>query len=154
MYADGWAKSVHGPHYHLDCHRHHGADHHSYGRYRDARIGFFADAWRSVSVLDLLLSTSGDKQLYIKGIVGLMEDPALPLVIHGVQKIRQLPTRLPSGPDSVLDIRLVLINIDLPRDYAERLLLPSSTSLPSARLPARRWKTTLWQLLGSRPKFF
>ncbi|MDH4987870.1 GTP-binding protein [Aminobacter anthyllidis] len=117
----------HGEHQHH--HHHHDQDdhHHDHGHH-DARIGSFSlthDGPLPFSTiemfLDLLLSTQGDRLLRIKGIVELMEDQARPLVIHGVQKLLHPPARLPSWPDAVRGTRLVLIGIDLPRDYVERL---------------------------------
>ena len=115
-----------------DNHHHHHHDHghvHDHGHgHHDARIGSFTLAhggalpFSTVEMfLDLLLSTQGDKLLRIKGIVELAEDPSRPLVIHGVQKMLHPPARLPSWPDAVRGMRLVLIGIDLPRDYVERL---------------------------------
>lgn len=113
----------HGEHDH-----HHGHHDHHHDHAHDARIGSFSLThdgplpFSTVEMfLDLLLSTQGDKLLRIKGIVELMEDRARPLVIHGVQKLLHPPARLPSWPDAVRGTRLVLIGIDLPRDYVERL---------------------------------
>jgi len=114
-------------HHHGDAHdhHHHGGDHH---HRHDTRVGSFslthagALPFSTVEMfLDLLLSTQGDKLLRIKGIVELAEDRDRPLVIHGVQKLLHPPARLPSWPDAVRGTRLVLIGIDLPRDYVERL---------------------------------
>ena len=114
-------------HHHGDAHdhHHHGDDH---GHHHDTRVGSFslthagALPFSTVEMfLDLLLSTQGDKLLRIKGIVELAEDRDRPLVIHGVQKLLHPPARLPSWPDAVCGTRLVLIGIDLPRDYVERL---------------------------------
>ncbi|WP_246787033.1 GTP-binding protein [Aminobacter sp. MDW-2] len=117
----------HGDHGH---HHHHGDHHHDHdhGHHHDSRVGSFslthagALPFSTVEMfLDLLLSTQGDKLLRIKGIVELLEDRERPLVIHGVQKLLHPPARLPSWPDAVRGTRLVLIGIDLPRDYVERL---------------------------------
>ncbi|CAN7681640.1 CobW family GTP-binding protein [Aminobacter sp. LjRoot7] len=115
----------HDHHHHGDGYEHHGHhDHH----HHDSRVGTFslthagALPFSTVEMfLDLLLSTQGDKLLRIKGIVELAEDRDRPLVIHGVQKLLHPPARLPSWPDAVRGTRLVLIGIDLPRDYVERL---------------------------------
>lgn len=115
-------------HHHLgDGYEHHG-HHHHHGHHNDSRVGTFslthagALPFSTVEMfLDLLLSTQGDKLLRIKGIVELAEDRDRPLVIHGVQKLLHPPARLPSWPDAVRGTRLVLIGIDLPRDYVERL---------------------------------
>lgn len=118
---------------HAHHHRHHDHDHgdhhhHDHAPAHDARIGSFslthagALPFSTIEMfLDLLLSTQGDKLLRIKGIVELMEDPARPLVIHGVQKMLHPPARLPAWPDAVRGTRLVLIGIDLPQDYVQRL---------------------------------
>lgn len=116
-------------HPHHDGHHHHGDGHdHDHAHQHDARVGSFtlvhagALPFSTVEMfLDLLLSTQGDKLLRIKGIVELAEDASRPLVIHGVQKLLHPPARLPSWPDGVRGTRLVLIGIDLPRDYVERL---------------------------------
>ncbi|MBT1157411.1 GTP-binding protein [Aminobacter anthyllidis] len=117
----------HGEHDHHHHHHDHD-DHHPAHGHHDARIGSFTLThdgplpFSTVEMfLDLLLSTQGDRLLRIKGIVELMEDRARPLVIHGVQKLLHPPARLPSWPDAVRGTRLVLIGIDLPRDYVERL---------------------------------
>jgi G3E family GTPase len=128
-----WLGEAHAHDHHDHHHGDHGHDHdHDHGHHHDhghdARIGSFSlthDGPLPFSTiemfLDLLLSTQGDKLLRIKGIVELMEDRARPLVIHGVQKLLHPPARLPSWPDAVRGTRLVLIGIDLPRDYVERL---------------------------------
>lgn len=71
--------------------------------------------------LDLLRSVHGDRLLRMKGIIELREDPGRPLVIHGVQQILHPPVRLPSWPDGVRGTRLVLITLDMPQNYVERL---------------------------------
>lgn len=117
-----------GDHAHHHDDHDHGDHHHDHAHHHDARVGSFSlthDAALPFSTvemfLDLLLSTQGDKLLRIKGIVELMEDPARPLVIHGVQKMLHPPARLPAWPDAVRGTRLVLIGIDLPQDYVQRL---------------------------------
>jgi G3E family GTPase len=71
--------------------------------------------------LDLLRSAHGEKLLRLKGIIELAEDPSRPLVIHGVQQVLHPPARLPAWPDGARGTRLVLITLDLPRDYVQRL---------------------------------
>jgi G3E family GTPase len=129
--GEAHAHHGHGEHDHHHHHHHHdhGHDHdHHHAHGHDARIGSFSLThagplpFSTVEMfLDLLLSTQGDRLLRIKGIVELMEDRERPLVIHGVQKLLHPPARLPSWPDAVRGTRLVLIGIDLPRDYVERL---------------------------------
>jgi G3E family GTPase len=71
--------------------------------------------------LDLLRSAHGDKLLRMKGIVELAEDPLRPLVVHGVQQLLHPPVRLPAWPDGDRGTRLVLITLDMPEDYVQRL---------------------------------
>lgn len=125
------------------AHAHHHHDHDHAHHHHDARVGSFtlthdgALPFTTIEMfLDLLLSTQGDKLLRIKGIVELQEDPARPLVIHGVQRMLHPPARLPSWPDAVRGTRLVLIGIDLPRDYVERLFA-AFVNKPSIDTPDR-----------------
>jgi G3E family GTPase len=71
--------------------------------------------------LDILRSTHGEHLLRMKGIIELVEDPSRPLVVHGVQKTLHPPVRLPSWPDEKRGTRLVLITLDMPQDYVQRL---------------------------------
>ncbi|WP_181180679.1 GTP-binding protein [Mesorhizobium sp. B2-4-6] len=86
--------------------------------------------------LDLLRSTHGEKLLRMKGVIELAEDPARPLVIHGVQKILHPPARLPAWPDGQRGTRLVLITLDMPDDYIRRLFA-AFTNKPSIDTPDR-----------------
>ncbi|UCI08789.1 CobW family GTP-binding protein [Mesorhizobium sp. B1-1-8] len=86
--------------------------------------------------LDLLRSTHGDKLLRMKGVIELMEDPSRPLVIHGVQKVLHPPARLPAWPDGQRGTRLVLITLDMPDDYIQRLFA-AFTNRPSIDTPDR-----------------
>ncbi|TIV94094.1 MAG: GTP-binding protein, partial [Mesorhizobium sp.] len=86
--------------------------------------------------LDLLRSTHGEKLLRMKGVIELAEDPSRPLVIHGVQKILHPPARLPAWPDGQRGTRLVLITLDMPEDYIQRLFA-AFTNKPSIDTPDR-----------------
>lgn len=86
--------------------------------------------------LDLLRSTQGDKLLRMKGVIELAEDPDRPLVIHGVQKLLHPPARLPGWPDEKRGVRLVLITLDMPRDYVQRLFA-AFTNMPAVDTPDR-----------------
>ncbi|RUX33125.1 GTP-binding protein [Mesorhizobium sp. M2A.F.Ca.ET.042.01.1.1] len=86
--------------------------------------------------LDLLSSTHGEKLLRMKGVIELAEDPSRPLVIHGVQKILHPPARLPAWPDGQRGTRLVLITLDMPQDYIQRLFA-AFTNKPSIDTPDR-----------------
>jgi G3E family GTPase len=63
--------------------------------------------------IDLLRSLHGPKLLRLKGIVKIAEEPALPLVIHGVQHILHPAVRLERWPDDDQRTRIVLITRDL-----------------------------------------
>jgi G3E family GTPase len=86
--------------------------------------------------LDILRSTHGDHLLRMKGIIELVEDPSRPLVIHGVQKTLHPPVRLPSWPDEKRGTRLVLITLDMPQDYVQRLFAAFANE-PSIDTPDR-----------------
>ncbi len=119
----------HGPHGHLHPHdsriRTHTLVHD--GPVPFSAIGMF---------LDLLRSTQGDKLLRMKGVIELTDDPSRPLVIHGVQKTLHPPARLPQWPDDRRGTRLVLITLDMPPDYVQRLFA-ALTDLPAVDTPDR-----------------
>lgn len=71
--------------------------------------------------LELLRSAHGPKLLRLKGIVALADDPARPVVIHGVQHVFHTPLRLESWPDGDQRTRLVFIVKDLPPSFVEGL---------------------------------
>ncbi len=113
----------HGHHHHGHHHHHH-HDHHRH----DARIrtvSLVLDRPLPLSAvenfLDLLRSTHGEQLLRMKGIVETLEDPARPLVIHGVQKVLHPPMRLAAWPAGPRGTRIVMITFDMPPDYVERL---------------------------------
>ncbi len=126
--AGGDDRAHDGHHHHDDGdghdhhHHHHGHHHH------DSRIATIALSHdRPVpfaaveAFLDLLRSVQGEKLLRMKGVIELAEDPARPLVIHGVQKLLHPPARLPAWPQGPRGTRIVLITCDMPADYAQRL---------------------------------
>lgn len=86
--------------------------------------------------LDLLRSTHGDRLLRMKGVIELAEDPSRPLVVHGVQRLLHPPARLPAWPDERRGTRLVLITLDMPADYVERLFA-ALTNRPAIDTPDR-----------------
>ncbi|TPI11513.1 GTP-binding protein [Mesorhizobium sp. B4-1-1] len=130
----------HDHHHHdgVDDHgRHHHAHRHdtrvrSHSLVHDGPVPFSAIEM----FLDLLRSTHGEKLLRMKGVIELAEDPARPLVIHGVQKILHPPARLPAWPDGQRGTRLVLITLDMPDDYIRRLFA-AFTNKPSIDTPDR-----------------
>ncbi len=71
--------------------------------------------------LDLLRHAHGPKLLRVKGIVALADDPARPVVIHGVQHLFHPAVRLAGWPDPDRRTRIVLIVDGLEQDFVERL---------------------------------
>jgi len=115
-------------HGHHDHHGHgHGAHAHDVNRH-DARIRAFAlryDEPVPLSALDmffeLLRSAHGAHLLRVKGIIALDDDPARPLVVHGVQHIFHPPARLDTWPDDDHTTRIVFILHDMAPDFVRGL---------------------------------
>ncbi|MDX8441058.1 CobW family GTP-binding protein [Mesorhizobium australafricanum] len=140
-------EAAHDQDHHYDHHHHDGDEdhhhHHDHGHRHDTRVrshSLVHDGPVPFSViemfLDLVRSTHGEKLLRMKGVIELMEDPSRPLVIHGVQKILHPPARLPAWPDGQRGTRLVLITLDMPNDYIQRLFA-AFTNKPSVDTPDR-----------------
>ena len=130
-------------HDHGDHHDHHGHDHHHHGHHHDSRVKTFSlvhdgpVAFAAIDMFfDLLRSTHGEQLLRMKGVIELKEDPARPLVVHGVQKLLHPPVRLPAWPDGQCGTRLVLITLDMPEDYVRRLF-SALTDRPAIDTPDR-----------------
>ncbi|MDX8513270.1 CobW family GTP-binding protein [Mesorhizobium captivum] len=130
----------HDHHHHDDEHDH---SHHHHDHRHDSRVRSHALVhdgpvpFSAIEMfLDLLRSTHGEKLLRMKGVIELTEDPSRPLVIHGVQKILHPPARLPAWPDGERGTRLVLITLDMPQDYIQRLFA-AFTNRPSIDTPDR-----------------
>jgi G3E family GTPase len=116
-------------------HRHHGSDHHhdhdhahhDVSRHDDHIRSFtFADE-RAISpqgldmFMGLLQSYHGANMLRMKGIVKVADDPARPIVLHGVQHIYHPPVRLPQWPDGDERTRMVFIVKDIEKRLIEDL---------------------------------
>lgn len=71
--------------------------------------------------LDLLRHAHGSHLLRVKGIVALADDPARPVVVHGVQHLFHPAARLDAWPDADHRTRIVLILDGLERQFVERL---------------------------------
>ena len=69
--------------------------------------------------LELLRSAHGAHLLRVKGIVALDDDPARPLVIHGVQHIFHPPARLDAWPDDDHTTRIVFILYDMEPSFIQ-----------------------------------
>ena len=102
------APQAHAHHHHHDPNRH------------DERIRAFTltsdapiPAASFEMFIDLLRSLHGPKLLRLKGIVKIAEEPARPLVIHGVQHVLHPAVRLERWPDADERTRIVLITRDL-----------------------------------------
>ena len=124
-------------------HHHEGHDHHDHAHRHDSRVRSYSllhDGPVPLSAiemfLDLLRSTHGDHLLRMKGIIELSDDRSRPLVIHGVQKTLHPPIRLAAWPDERRGTRLVLITLDMPEDYVQRLF-SAFTNQPSIDTPDR-----------------
>ncbi len=122
---------------------HHRHDHHDHAHRHDSRVRTHTlvhdgpVAFSAIDMfLDLLRSVHGDKLLRMKGIIELREDPSRPLVVHGVQKLLHPPARLPAWPDDMRGTRLVLITLDMPQDYVDRLF-SALTDRPALDTPDR-----------------
>ncbi|MBK9081132.1 MAG: GTP-binding protein [Rhizobiales bacterium] len=118
-------------HDHDHSHRH-GHDHahvhrHDVNRHGD-HIRAFAMRWETPVAphvfdvfLELLRGAHGPKLLRVKGLVALADDPARPLVIHGVQHVFHPVTRLERWPDGDRASRMVFIVRDLAPEFVTRL---------------------------------
>jgi G3E family GTPase len=114
-------------HDHHGHHHHHGQDPHDVNRH-DASIRAFcltSDAPIAPASFDmfveLLRSAHGSKLLRLKGLVALADDPARPVIVHGVQHVFHPPVRLAAWPDEDRRTRLVFIVKDLPRAFVDGL---------------------------------
>ncbi len=71
--------------------------------------------------LELLRHAHGPSLLRVKGIVALADDPAQPVVIHGVQHVFHPPVRLPAWPDNDRATRIVFILRDMEPAFVDGL---------------------------------
>jgi G3E family GTPase len=70
---------------------------------------------------ELLRSAHGAHLLRVKGIIALADDPARPLVVHGVQHVFHPPVRLDAWPDDDHTTRIVFILYDLEPSFIEAM---------------------------------
>lgn len=105
-----------------------GHDHHHDPNRHDDRIRAFSlTSETPISLaslemfLDLVRSMHGPNLLRLKGIVKIAEDPAGPLVIHGVQHLLHPPFRLDHWPDRDERTRIVFITRDIDPISVRRL---------------------------------
>ena len=71
--------------------------------------------------LELLRNAHGAHLLRVKGIVALADDPARPLVVHGVQHVFHPPVRLETWPDEDHTTRIVFILYDMEPGFVEAI---------------------------------
>jgi G3E family GTPase len=112
---------------HHDHSHDHGHHHHDVSRH-DEHIRSFAftdDNAVSPQALELffelLTSYHGPKLLRMKGIIKLSDDPARPVVVHGVQHVLHPPVRLDAWPDDKPQTRMVFIVKDIAKPEIEGL---------------------------------
>ncbi len=110
------------PHHHDAGHPHRDVNRH------DARIRAFClrhDQPISAAAFDLfvelLRAAHGPNLLRVKGIVALADDPARPVVIHGVQHVFHPPVQLADWPDEDHATRIVFILRDMEPSFVEGL---------------------------------
>ena len=116
-------------------HRHHGHDHEHGEHHHHNDVSRHDDHIRSFSFseanaispqglelfMELLKSYHGANMLRMKGIVKVSDDPARPVVLHGVQHVFHPPVRLPAWPDADERTRLVFIVKDIEKRMIEEL---------------------------------
>lgn len=134
-------------------HHHHHGDHDDHHHHHD--VNRHDASIRSFSIIhdqpispmaidmfvDLLRSAHGEKLLRMKAIVKLSDNPARPLVLHGVQNIFHAPERLAAWPDPADQrTRMVLITKDLPEAFVQDLFA-AFTSAPGIDRPDRQAMT-------------
>jgi G3E family GTPase len=127
-----------GPKHHDHDHGDHAHDHHEHGRHasayhhdvnrHDARIAAFClrfappvEAAGLDLFLELMRNAYGANLLRLKAIVALADDPARPLILHGVQHIFHAPQRLDAWPDEDRTTRMVFILKDMEPGFVEGL---------------------------------
>ncbi|MCX7158930.1 MAG: GTP-binding protein [Proteobacteria bacterium] len=105
-------------------HDHH---HHDASRHDDHIRSFSFTEANAISpqglelFMELLKSYHGANMLRMKGIVKVADDPARPVVLHGVQHVFHPPVRLPAWPDGDERTRLVFIVKDIEKPMIEGL---------------------------------
>ena len=111
-------------HDHGHDHHHH---HHDVSRHDDRIRSFSFTDPNAISpqglelFMELLKSYHGANMLRMKGIVKVSDDPARPVVLHGVQHVFHPPVRLPAWPDGDERTRLVFIVKDIEKPMIEGL---------------------------------
>jgi G3E family GTPase len=80
-------------------------------------------SWAGFSAwLDLVSGMRGNDLLRVKGIINVIEHPAHPMVIHGVQHIFHPPIQLDEWPSEDRRTRIVFITRDIDQEVIEQTL--------------------------------
>jgi G3E family GTPase len=114
-------------HGHDHGHYHDHGHHHDVSRHDDHIRSFSFTEANAISpqglelFMELLKSYHGANMLRMKGIVKLSDDPARPVVLHGVQHVFHPPVRLAAWPDGDQRTRLVFIVKDIEKPMIEGL---------------------------------
>src|SRR5947209_1542440 len=118
-----------------DEHAHHHAHAHDPNRHDTSIEAFCLTADQPISpaafdaFITMLRQAQGPKLLRVKGIVALSDNPARPIVVHGVQHVFHPPIRLDGWPDGDHRTRLVFIVKDLSRDFVERFFAAATGTI-------------------------
>jgi G3E family GTPase len=72
--------------------------------------------------LDLVSAMRGNDLLRVKGIVNVIEEPSMPVVIHGVQHIFHPPIKLDAWPSDDRRTRIVFITRNIDQEVIEETL--------------------------------
>ncbi|MFN3889757.1 MAG: CobW family GTP-binding protein [Beijerinckiaceae bacterium] len=128
---DRHAQDHHAHGHHDHGHHDHGHDHHAHAHdpnRHDARIRAFcltSDRFMAPQTFDLFIdmlrNVHGPSMLRVKGLIGLADDPARPVAIHGVQHVFHPPARLDAWPDGKPQTRIVFILRDLDPEHVKGL---------------------------------
>jgi G3E family GTPase len=114
---------AHAHHDHDDHDHHHDVNRHD--EHISSFLCFHPPCDREMQLelfMELLQSYHGPNLLRMKGIVKMEDDPARPMVLHGVQHVMHPPERLAKWPDGDETTRLVFITRDIERAELENLL--------------------------------
>jgi G3E family GTPase len=122
---EGVERAEKAKHHHHD--HAHGLHHHDVSRHDQAIRSFAFRDTRPISpqglelFLELLTSYHGPNLLRMKGIIHVDDDPARPIVVHGVQHVLHPPVRLSAWPDGARETKMVFIVKDIEKATIEGL---------------------------------
>lgn len=126
-YQTGEKRGRRHRHGHSQDHGHDHGHHHDVSRHDEHIRSFSFTEANAISpqglelFMELLKSYHGANMLRMKGIVKVSDDPARPVVLHGVQHVFHPPVRLAAWPDGDERTRLVFIVKDIEKPMIEGL---------------------------------